>query len=60
MLPPLDVMERLSRRIAQLRTQITNSKSKEDRISLNGALVELLALRKDIEYNREQYHVEQP
>jgi len=60
MLPPLDVMERLSRRITQLRTQITNSKSKDDRISLNGALVELLALRKDIEYNRETYNVIEP
>ena len=60
MLPPLDVLERLSRRITQLRTQITNCKSKEDRISLNGALVELMALRKDIEYNREQYHVNEP
>jgi hypothetical protein len=54
MLPPLDVLERLSRRITQLRTQITNCKSKEDRISFNGALVELMALRKDIEFNREQ------
>jgi len=51
MLPPLTPLERINRRISIIRQQITNSKSKDDRISLNGAMVELIALRKEIEAN---------
>jgi len=51
MLPPLTPLERITRRISILRQQITNSKSKDDRISLNGAMVELIALTKEIEAN---------
>jgi hypothetical protein len=51
MLPPLTPLERISRRISILRQQMANSRSKDDRISLNGAMVELIALRKEIELN---------
>jgi len=51
MLPPLTPLERITRRISILRQQITNSKSKDDRISLNGGMVELIALRNEIETN---------
>jgi hypothetical protein len=53
MLPPLTPLERISRRISILRQQMANSRSKDDRISLNGAMVELIALRKEIELNEE-------
>ena len=51
MLPPLTPLERISRRISIIRQQIANSKSKDDRLSLNGAMVELIALRKEMELN---------
>jgi len=51
MLPPLTPFERITRRISILRQQMANSRSKDDRISLNGAMVELIALRKEIEAN---------
>ena len=53
MLPPLTPIERISRRISIIRQQMANSKSKDDRMSLNGAMVELIALRKEIELNGE-------
>ena len=53
MLPPLTPIERISRRISIIRQQMANSKSKDDRISLNGAMVELIALRKEIELNED-------
>ena len=51
MLPPLTPIERISRRISIIRQQMANSKSKDDRLSLNGAMVELIALRKEMELN---------
>ena len=53
MLPPLTPIERISRRISIIRQQMANSKSKDDRMSLNGAMVELIALRKEMELNEE-------
>lgn len=51
MLPPLTPLERITRRISILRQQMANSRSKDDRISLNGGMVELIALRNEIEAN---------